>query len=53
MKYDFDFKEDDREEERESKKHFKRSECGEIKIEAKNVFIHINCKEKRKEKMEY
>jgi hypothetical protein len=34
------------------KPHFEESECGEVKIYAENVYININCKEK-KEKKEY
>lgn len=49
MKYDIDY--DNKKESR--KTHCKESECGEIKIKADNVFITINCKEKKEKKDDY
>jgi hypothetical protein len=57
MKYDKGYEKYDKEEEpksephlEESKPHFEKSECGEIKIKAENVYITINCKEKKERK---
>lgn len=51
MKYEVDYDEYDydKEEQPKTKKYPKDSECGEVRIKADNVYITINCKEKKKE----
>lgn len=50
MNYEVEYEENDKKE--VPKPCFEKSECGEVKIKAENVFITINCKEE-KEKKDY
>jgi hypothetical protein len=48
MSFNVEYEKNDKKE--TSKRHFEETECGEVKIKADNVYITINCKEKKDRK---